>query len=331
MEKNAVRSPNLSAVAHSALDKKKYGINGHPSYRVMSEKLANEVEQHSDQPMHFLLCGRMPRIGKRIKRLAHTGTKNAREEIDFSAFPAEITGYRKSRPATTVYANRPSSEINLLRKYHKVKDDADLVEHAEANLGTYLDNHKRKTLQIHQDWEERYMQPLEEKMKKRLNGPHYDDFSATRSRAATRLNDTLRAPVDTPRRRPPNEFRTCSRPSTALTMGTMRAARPLAVPESEELPYVKIPTSGLDDRIHKYRVHVATEARLTATVNASNGIYPVEKKLDERVTVDPIGWQIKRETRFFGQDTADPIKKGRRFFPEYVASKVNKVVGHFPE
>jgi hypothetical protein len=94
---------------------------------------------------------------------------------------------------------------------------------------------------------------------------------------------------------------------------------------------VKIPTSSLDDRIHKYKVHLATEARLTATVNASNGIYPVEKRLDERVTVDPVGWQIKRETKFYGADSPDPVKKGRRYFPGCFASSVDKRIGHFRE
>jgi hypothetical protein len=110
-------------------------------------------------------------------------------EMDFSAFPPAITGYRKTRPQTQLRARAEPvlDDLHPLKKFHAVKTATDVIPKAESYLRTYGDNHRRKAVQIHQDWEEYYMGPLHGRMRRQLNGRPYSEFRSARTQTLSEL------------------------------------------------------------------------------------------------------------------------------------------------
>lgn len=261
---------------------------------------SNEMHVHTNEPMTYLLCGRMPKISRNPKDFARPKTAQARTpDIDFSAFPPEITTYRKNKKTSRAHTRPRTMEEKIpLKKYNYIKKDEPLLENVSEYLDTYSDNHRRKTIQIHQDWEELYIKPYQQRMKHQLNGRRYQDFRTTRTRAVTSL-------------------------------GTRSQFNALEDTEAASLPSVTIPTRGLDDRIHKYQKHVATEQRLTRVVQESNGTLPVEIHLKERNTVDLKAWKLLPEVRFYASDNDRQFTKGRRPYKEILASKIDKTLDQF--
>jgi hypothetical protein len=200
-------------------------------------------------------------------------------------------------------------ELHPLKQFRAVKDGTDIIPRAESYLRTHGDNHRRKTVQIHQDWEECYMQPIHGRMRHRLNGRPYSAFRSARTQTLSEL-----------------ELQSGGPPS-GLGSGPLYNA--LEDDDSIGLPYVKIGTSGLDDRIHKYQRHVRTEKRLTGLIKESHGIRDLEPKVPERNTLDLEGWKTLQDTRIFAVDAGGGRAKGRRPFAEILNSRIDEAMGHF--
>jgi hypothetical protein len=269
------------------------------------------VEVHAADPLHFLLIGPMPTItSSKTARVHRNQAEGADPDVDTSAFPAPITGYRKQRPATQRDRRRPErTEHYPLAKFRSVKTAEKVMDKAVDYMGTYADNHRRKAIHIHKDWEDRYMTPLESRMKRKLTGRPYSEFRDTRSRATTALEEKSGVRM------------------TGLESGPVYNA--LTDEDSVTLPFVQIPTDGCDDRIHKYRKVTERESNLTQVVDESRGIVHEVPVLKERMTVDPVAWKVLPETRFYHQNAAVPPRKGRRPFSEILHSRIGQTLDQF--
>ena len=247
--------------------------------------MKSEVTIHSQESINFLLCGTLPIVTNKRPVVKTRSIKNQEPQFDMSGFPEPITGFKKRRPRTQNDAVRRinKSEGLSTSKYSKIRTEKTFMKTVEANLSTYKDNHKRKVAQIHQDWEERYVQPFNERMKNQLNGERYSSFKNTRSRAITALG-----------------------PSTCYS--TLSADIPV------EVPTVKVSTSGLSDKVHNFTKHVKKERELTREVCGTDGVRRLPK--DVRPAEEALA-QLK-ETRFYGENT----KAGRKYFPSVLKSEV---------
>jgi hypothetical protein len=228
-----------------------------------------------------------------------------------SAFPPAVTGYRRTRPTTQLRTQPPPTldERHPLKKFHSIKTNFDVAPKAEAYMQNYGDAHRRKVIQIHRDWEEFYMRPLHGRMRSRLNGRRYGDFTEGRTRTLSDL-----------------EARAGGPPS-GLGSGPVYGA--LGDEEAVELPYVRIPTDGLKDRIHKYRHHVQKEETLRKYVREIDGNTFEEVKTPERVTFETEAWKRLEDVRAFGVDSPTGLRKGRRPFAEILHSQIDEAMGHF--
>ncbi|KAK8834160.1 hypothetical protein M9Y10_039358 [Tritrichomonas musculus] len=433
---------------------------------------SSEVIVHTDQPLTNLLCGKMPIIANRraMQRQIHKKQPDPVNKIDISAFPPEITTYRRrAKSAMRPHRNSPSdlassrgndesNSPNLL-KYNKLKKDKDFISRVETDLETRADNKKRKSIQIHQDWEDRYMQPYLEEMKHKLNGDEYERFVAARAISAAsastitdqiqqaraqsqfqksqrntsygsrpyqtgfdspsatttqtditlETNSTIkpygrpktsfavagRAPLkNTTQQRKATSALNAQRTSTQkITTETGSESFPLnySIPGKEAcgyydhtrfqleveqnpstvlmftkddlakrppfnsstyamqnganagystlkdadakasllIPYVQLPTSVCDDRIHKFKKHMRNEERLQKIIDESHGIKREKPKLTERNTVDLEAWKILPETRFYDPASAGILKKGRKPYSEILSSTVEKRITQF--
>jgi hypothetical protein len=64
------------------------------------------------------------------------------------------------------------------------------------------------------------------------------------------------------------------------------------------LPCIRIPTTGTDDRVHKYKSRANSERMVTE----SRGIVERERDIEikEKMAVDPHAWRLLPETRLYG-------------------------------
>ena len=258
-----------------------------------------EVEVHTSEPMNFLLCGRRPIISRARRRsVAHSVTS---EQIDTSRFPPVIPHYSKTRPNTQFHGIRiRRTEKNPMTSYKKLKSEETTLTRAQGYLQTYSDNHERKTFQIHQDWEDRYMRPLLTEMKHKLNGRGYTTFRETRRRAETALG--VRSPYNA-----------------------------LSDIEAASLPSVHLSTGACDDRITLYKKHAEHDARLTKIIKDSQGIVDPPKKFKDRVTCDPEAWRLIPDSRVYGRDAnGESVRKGRRSFPDTYRDRIEQTLSQFP-
>jgi hypothetical protein len=231
--------------------------------------------------------------------------------MDMTAFPEPITAYRQHRPATQQERRRPTAAENYpLNTFRSVKEADDVRVKATDYMQTYGDNHTRRNFQIHQDWEERYMRPLHGRMKTKLNGRNYSAFRETRSRAVTALQEKSGVKL------------------TGLGSGPLY--NPLDDNDAAELPYVRIPTRGLEDRVHGYQQRAESESELSSIVNEINGPITPPPPLKERMTIDPVGWKFLPETRnFYDPKDATKVRKGRRAFPGIMQAKIQTILDQF--
>ena len=259
-----------------------------------------DVEVHTREPITFLLTGEKPAIHKRKKKVIATVEET--EPVDLTGFPAEVTNYRKTRrPVRVLTSPRRKSEQCKTTTFRRVKhDETEVFDRAADYLHTYHDNHERKTVQIHQDWEERYMKPFLSDMKHKLNGSKYRTFRETRRRAETSL-------------------------------GTRSPFNALSDIPAASLPSVHVSTSACEDRIRRYRKHTDHDARLTKVIQKSQGIEDFSVELKDRMTFDPESWRLMPETRFYGKDANGiQVKKGRRPFSAILESRIEQTLGQFP-
>ena len=260
-----------------------------------------EVEVHTKDGVDFLLCGEKPVIRRPRRRVVPKSEQT--EPVDLTGFPAEITNYRMSRPATHIRTSRRrKSERCPVTTFKRVKRaETELMDRAEDYLATYSDNHERKTFHIHQDWEDWYMKPFLSEMKHKLNGQGYRTFKATRKRAETAL-------------------------------GTRSQYNALSDIAAASLPSVHLSTAACDDRIRQYRKHTDNDTKLTRFIQKSQGIDDFAIDLKDRMTFDPESWRLMPETRFYGKDANGvQVKKGRRPFSAIMESRIEQTLCQFPQ
>jgi hypothetical protein len=162
-------------------------------------------------------------------------------ENDFTGYPPPITGFHKNRPPTQLRARTAPirDELLPLPTFREIKRDDAIFHKAEDYLRTYGDNRRRKVAQIHQNWEDRYMQPLHGRMRHKMNGRAYSDFRAARTRTLSELESKNGGPP------------------SGLGSGPLYNA--LEDEDAVSAPYVKIAPNGLDDRMHKSQKHARNE------------------------------------------------------------------------
>lgn len=151
---------------------------------------SGDVIVHTNESLNFLLCGSAPLIvNKRGIRKKVNVQSNPQNFIDMSAFPPEVTNYRRNKRAKSAIRSQRITDKSLMstsrtvnetpensKKYEKIKKEKTSIDRISVELQTYSDNKKRKNFQIHQDWEERYVQPFLNNLHNHLNGEHYEQF-----------------------------------------------------------------------------------------------------------------------------------------------------------
>jgi hypothetical protein len=271
-----------------------------------------EVQVHTENPIHYLLVGRLPTISPakapRTRPLPKLGSVAG---IDMSGFPPPITAYRQARPVTQQEHHRATAaENHPLTSFRSAKEGEELDRKADGYMETYNDNHRRRRIQIHQDFEERYMKPLHGRMKSRMNGRPYSTFRETRSRAVTELKEKSGVKL------------------TGLCSGPLY--NPLDDNEASSLPFVTIPTRGLEDRIHAYQHRAESEAAVTRVIGEVNGTLEEPPPLKERMTIDPVAWRFLPETRVFYEPHMGPkVRKGRRPYTGILHSRIEQTLDQF--
>jgi hypothetical protein len=257
----------------------------------------SEVLVHTKDRANFLLCGRMQTISPKRSETRQKSRPGADPDFDLTSFPPPVTDYRGHRPTTQLQSRAPPQDDgSSLREYRRVREIEATVDRIDGYMQTYGDNSHRRGALIHRDWEERYMRPFTANMKRKLNGDDYAEFRQTRTRAET-------------------EFQ--SRTEAALSEG------------GAVLPCVRIPTTGTDDRVHRWQSLSSSERRLTRIVNESRGVVEQETEIKERMTVDPQAWRLLPDTRLSGGQSGVPVRKGRRPFSAILDSRVGRELDQF--
>jgi hypothetical protein len=194
-----------------------------------------------------------------------------------------------------------------LKKFHQAKEHLEIFGKVDEYLQTYRDNSRRRAVQIHRQWEDHWMKPFQDAMKRKLNGEPYSDFVRVKTRAKT-------------------ELKPCG---TTTGLGSGPVYNALTEAEAVDLPYVKIPTTGTDDRIHKYQEHAQRESELARIVNESHGIVDDGPEPKERVTFDVQVWKILPETRIYTDSRPDTVRKGRRPYAAILQSRIAEELDQF--
>lgn len=249
------------------------------------------MEIHTEQPMSFLLCGDPPLITS--SRRQKPVFPEEEEEIDMEGFPDEITDYNRHSPRQKQKRMHIAKSSRCdMTNYIRYKHEENFVHLANGYVNRHSYNMNRKSAQIHLDWEDCYMQPLFKEIKRKMTGQSYDDFRKAKTRAKTAI---LKA-----KNREEEEER------------------------SRSIPVVRLSTSKLTDRVHKYQKNQETEERLTRFIMKSQGIEEQKPTVKERVTFDVASWKPQSESHIFcGAPT------GKRQFPGMMPSKITQALTQF--
>lgn len=260
-----------------------------------------EIEKHTKDNLDFLLCGAKPLISSRRLKSPPVVQDTEQKEVDLTGFPEPTLSIKRTRPKTAQSLKDPLPKSRTMDcpSYNKVKKELNEQKIINDCLTIHENNQKRKLEQIHQDWEEQFMLPFGSRMKKKLNGSDYNTFRRSQSRAYTSLSA-----------RPP---------STSLYHE-----------EPEKVPFVRVSTSGLDDRVHKASINAKKEQQLTRTITSLSARKPVPiEDLDDNFTTRPELSKISLlyETRFC--DRADPNPAvGKKYFTRHNTSRISQVISN---
>lgn len=259
-----------------------------------------EVHIHSSDNLSFLLLGRKPLVTSRKSRTGKRKNSDEQPSIDMTGFPPEITSFKRKRPKTSITRSvRPMADKITTEHYKKVASDKDNLRRLESDLSTYSDNHKRKVQQIHNDWEEKYMAPFNENMRKQLNGSRYRDFRRTWTQTIKPLE------------------------SNRPTLNTLIADKPI------DNPTISLSTSGCRDKIRNYCQFTKKEEELTHIIDEHNGIVRPKTSFEPRYAFDNPRLERYPETRFY-YGTLDESKTfGRRAYTAQFESRAGTAMSNF--
>jgi hypothetical protein len=257
-----------------------------------------QVVIHSSDRIHSLLIGQHQLIGTTADR-ERLDEKHKSEAVDFSRFrfpdPIEPA---KAAAAEASQSSMSQRQQSVGKAYATLRRDEPNREAIASYLSVYETNHHRKTLMLHQEVEDHYLQPLSRRLAHQTNGASYAQFVDRRTRAVsafdtkTRLQDTFLETLP-------------------------------------EIPVLHCDTSDLTDPIKKYRRHAEREGRLAEFIGRSTGQWADAPELPERDTMNLKKWKILAETRFYTGKSDKPVAKGKRMLPGMFRSSLGAELDQF--
>jgi hypothetical protein len=180
----------------------------------------------------------------------------------------------------------------------RLRRDAARLDEVATYLNDYQSNHERKTMMLHQELEEHFLQPLGRMLARKTSGPEYANFVARKARAVsafdtrTRLQDTF-------------------------------------LEQLPEIPTLRCDASEFSDPVKKYQANTEREERLTDLIALSTGQQPRRHAPSDRDTMNLKKWKILAETRFYeGKDGKAPAK-GKRVIAERFGSSLARELDQF--
>ena len=161
---------------------------------------------------------------------------------------------------------------------------------------------------MHNELEEKYINPLARKLVEKTNGDDYYKYLKAKDRARTALDKTR------------------SKPSSAVSI----VISDTSSQDFPEMPMLKYDTHDLVDPINRYEKNNQMEKKLTKIIKRANGECEEPPKLPERDTINLKRWKALSDTRFYSGDTT----KGRKTSPSIFKSTVTECIDNyspFPE
>lgn len=259
---------------------------------VFSKEMEGEIKIFKNDQIHNLLVGKQPRIGRGVVEKSNASILN-RDFTDFSKYPfpdpIEPINSNKTSDGATKHDSAISAPAQT-SQYSKLRNETQLLEQVEGYLNVYENNHRRKTLMMHQEYEEHFLQPLSKKLLKKVNGPEYDRYLKARTRAITAF-DRQTQMKDT------------------------------AGKELPEIPAIKYDTQGVVDPVMRFKENANKEKALTTIIAKQTGEYQKPAEVKERDTMDLKKWKILAQTRFYNGTGTTP--KGKKIFAQKYADQID--------
>ena len=284
-------------------------------------KTTNQVTIHTSIPIDSLVVGQKVQIGnepkssrkqKSSRSYSETQSNNSYKDTNnisdsYKDFPPEVNYSKQSSRLPPKNASHSTSSMH----YNKLASEMESFNEITSRLANYQANKKRKNFLIHQDWEEKYMNPLDKRMKKKFDTPQYKATIRDRKRALTALASP---------RSPPSQ----KSPQNKTSFSTQRSSQ-RSPDKNEEFPifHLEINTAGLDDRVHKYQHHTAIEEKLTKFILTESGKYVEKPSYPERDIISAQNHERSlAQTRFFSGCSEENPKRGKQYFPQKYYSSI---------
>ena len=264
----------------------------------MSDESKNENEKdgemkiYKNDQLHNLLLGKQPRIGRGNVEKSNASVLS-KEYTDFSKFPFPdpIEPINSKQPGeNTIKRDNiliPSSNSS---QFAKLRTEEPLLQQVENYLNVYENNHRRKTLMMHQEYEEHFLQPLSKKLLRKVNGPEYDKYLRARTRAITAFDRQTKM-------------------------------KDVHGKEFPTIPTITYDRQGIIDPVTRFREHAQRERELTTIIAKQTGEYRKPAEIKERDTMNLKKWQILTQTRFY--DGTGTLPKGKKIFQQKYADHVD--------
>ena len=258
-----------------------------------NENNENEMKIYKNDQIHNLLLGKQPRIGRANQEKTNSAILSS-EYTDFSKFPfpdpiepinSKQMGDNSIKRDNIVVPTSHSSQ------FAKLRNEESLLQQAEKYLNVYENNHRRKTLIMHQEYEEHFLQPLSKKLLRKVNGPEYDKYLRARTRAISAFDKQTRM-------------------------------KDVHGKEYPTIPTITYDRQGIVDPVTRFREHAQREKELTTIIAKQTGEYKKPTPIKERDTLDLKRWEMLTQTRFY--DGSGTLPKGKRLFPQKYTDHIDE-------
>ena len=259
----------------------------------------NHIKIHNNDQIHSLLVGKQPRIGLGLPSKQDINS-NKNDNTDFSKFPFPEPIEPLNHTQNLVDSNKLDKKhqsSSTLRQFSKLRSENDLINHVGEYLSVYETNYKRKTVMLHQELEEHFLQPVSRKLAKKVNGNEYNNYVKKRNRAISAFDKQTQ------------------------TRDTFLQTLP-------EIPNLSFDTSDLTDPVLKFRKNAEKEKYLTKIIAQNNGEWVEPTQYPERDTMNLKKWKTLAQTRFYG-GSDESIPKGKRVFDSKYRDSVSTELNFF--
>lgn len=271
--------------------------------RMSKEPLApGEVRIHSNEQIHNLLCGKQQLVGTSLSTKPQVPV-STNDLTDFSKypFPDPIEPVQHSM-APQEHAQQKASSLHQVpvKQFNKIRQDEQSIQQIGKYLNVYETNHKRKSMLLHQELEEHFLQPLARKLVRKTNGPEYNEYVKKRDRAVSAFDQQTKTQDTFLKQLPP-------------------------------IPMISFDTSDLTDPILKYKKHAQHEQRLSDFISKSTGEVKPHLTFPERDTMNLKKWRILAETRFYAgkSEPGEGPNKGKRVFEQKYKDQIVEETDQF--